>query len=152
MKVDIRPYQDADFSACLKVMESNTPAYFDPSELAEFQEDLQKRATLASDKQWPYFVLQKDSAIAACGGYFISKPGHALLIWGMVSREEHKQGFGRKLLEYRLNAMPSHVRSVELDTTPVSFGFFQKFGFVEYGREKDGYGPGLDKVFARLAR
>lgn len=152
MSWEIRPYTTEDFPGCVDVIKSNTPTFFDPSETEEFQDDLTKRQGQKPEKQWPYFVLLVEGQIKACGGYFLPKPDTAVLIWGMVSEAEHKKGYGSKLLEYRLRQMPPEVKVVELDTTPASFGFFKKFGFVEHGLEKDGYGPGLDKVLARLER
>lgn len=148
----IRAYQPSDLAGCLALVRSNTPMYFDPAEVAEFKDDLQHWAKLPDAKKWPYFVLETCGTIRACGGYFLSNSETATLIWGMVGFNEHRKGLGKHLLNYRLTTLPTSVKYVELDTTPASFGFYQKFGFEQHGFEADGYGPGLDKVLARLTR
>lgn len=148
----IRPFDMKDLDGCQRLMSSNTPRYFAPEESAEFTQDLQQRQRLPESQRWPYFVLVTNQQVRGCGGYAQMKDGTATLIWGMVDSAEHGQGLGRELLRYRLWHMPPSIHSVEIDTTPASFGFYQRFGFVAYQHVPDGYGPGLDKVLARLQR
>ncbi len=39
---------------------------------------------------------------------------------------------------------------VVLDTSQHSRGFFERFGFQQVARHRDGYGPGLDRCEMRL--
>lgn len=70
----------------------------------------------------------------------------------MVSRDDHKSGLGSALITYRLSCLAPCIQFVDLDTTPESFGFFEKHGFEQVGFEKEGYGPGLDKILALKKR
>ncbi len=146
----IREFNENDEAGCLAVMQSNMPTYFADYELAEFQLDLENRARLAKRKCWPYFVLVTNGRIRACGGYEVDRRSNAHLLWGMVDRNEHRSGLGSLLLEHRLRQMRQRqvAKQVLLDTTPASFGFYRKAGFVQTGFEKDGYAPGLDKILA----
>ncbi len=146
----IRDYRKEDLHGCVQVLESNLPDYFAEHERDEFIDDLQSRERLSEDKQWPYFVLATGSRILGCAGYCVDQQYTATLIWGMVTREAHGQGLGQALLNYRVLHMLGKVRKVALDTTPRSFGFYQKQGFVRTGFVENGYGEGLDKILAQL--
>lgn len=148
----IRAVEHQDLIGCQRLIESNTPRYFAVEEQQEFTADLQRRWSQPEGRQWPYFVLVTNQQVRGCGGYAQLKDGTATLIWGMVNRAEHGQGLGRALLSYRLWHMPASIHTVEIDTTPESFGFYQRFGFVKTGYEPNGYGAGLDKILARLHR
>lgn len=148
----IREFNARDLAGCRRVIESNTPVFFTMEETAEFVEDLERRQGMPGHRRWPYFVLVTNQRVRGCGGYAEITPGTATLIWGMVSLSDHRSGLGTALLRYRLRHMPSSIQNVDIDTTPGSFGFYEKHGFVAYDREPDGYGPGLDKILARLSR
>jgi GNAT superfamily N-acetyltransferase len=145
----LRPYRDQDMASCLLNLRSNQPEYFADYEYEEFHDDLNHRQTLAEAKQWPYFVLNCGDQILANGGYFIRSDSFAVLIWGMVRGDLHRQGYGSVLLEYRLKHMAGKVAGIEIDTTPASFPFYQKRGFQWEQTINDGYAPGLDKVIAK---
>jgi hypothetical protein len=144
----IREFKISDLPQCLSLIRTNTPPFFDESEVSEFVDDLTSRENLPLEKRWPYFVLETSGVIRACGGYEIDSKGSAILIWGMVNREEHKKGLGTLLSRYRFQHMSGKAKRIKLDTTPASFGFYRKLGFIQTGYETEGYGPGLDKVLA----
>ena len=66
----------------------------------------------------------------------------------MVDQAHHGDGLGRLLTEHRLQEIirSGDYKEADLSTTPRVAPFFAKFGFVETGREKDGFAPGMDKV------
>jgi len=102
----------------------------------------------------PYFVCATpDRKVVACGGYYTqAEAGLAALTWGMVHRDLHGQGLGRRMLEYRLGeirAIP-RIHTVRARTTQVTETFFRRCGFVASGRRADGFGPGLDLVELEL--
>ena len=146
----IRDYAPDDLAGCLSVMRSNLPVYFAQHEVDGFVIDLQQRALLPEAERWPYFVLATGEKIRACGGYSVNINRVATLVWGMVLKSEHESGLGTALLNYRTMHMKKKAEVVEIDTTPAAFGFYHKFGFEQTAFEKDGYGIGLDKIFARL--
>ncbi len=119
------------------------PRYFDPSEEADF-------AQFLLEESETYFVLIDESELRACGGYAFAESGEAHLAWGMVKPEFHKRGYGSKLLSYRLERLKG--KTVLLDTSQHTFGYFEKFGFKLEKITQDGYGIGLHRYDMRLAK
>ena len=137
----VRPYAVADKDACLALFDSNVPAFFDPTERADF-------ADFLDQPQGHYFCIEQDGKIVGCGGFAREDRGQARFTWGMVDRGHHGDGLGRLLTEHRLQeiARDGSYGEADLSTTPRVAPFFAKFGFVETGFEKDGFAPGMDKV------
>ena len=153
-----RPYHPTDLQACLSIFDGNTPTFFHASERREYERFLEQERHEFADAL-PYFVLESEARIVACGGVSLNwllEPNSsrtAGLTWGMVARDSHGQGWGRKNLEQRLHWLRVHhpeTQAVILDTTPAVQGFFERFGFQALKRIPDGYGPGIDRVDMRL--
>jgi len=144
----VRPYRAEDRSACEILFDSNTPHYFAYEERKDF-------VSFLEELKIPYFVVEDDEgAIVACGGYGAAKedPTVAVLCWGMVLRDVHHRGIGRRLLAERLQriaAEPQFV-SVKIDTSQYSRGFFERFGFMAGRIVPNGFAPGLDLVEMKL--
>lgn len=138
----VRDYVSADRTACLAMFDGNTPAYFDPSERADFETFLDAIA-------FTYLVIEDDVGLAACGGWARrrSDPGVVDLCWGMVRRDLHRTGVGRALLEARLAQIraATGVRAVALQTTQNTEGFFLRYGFVTRQVTPDGFAPGFHR-------
>ena len=68
------------------------------------------------------------------------------LCWGIVRRDLHGLGIGRKLLQARLAVMAGdpRYRRVRLSTVAETTGFFEKLGFRTKRVDRDGHGPGVD--------
>lgn len=145
--MDVRPYRLEDGVACLAVFTSNTPDFFTVEEREEFAKFLRTMTN-------PYFVVEDDGQIVACGGVFVRRDGHtAGLAWGMVQRSKHRHGYGRALLAVRLNWLWQYapeVEAVTIDTSQHSAPFFSRMGFETTGIERDHYVPGLDRHDMRL--
>jgi predicted GNAT family N-acyltransferase len=139
-----RVYQAVDAEACLKLFDSNTPAFFAPSEREEFM------AYLAEAPH--YFVLIDRERLVGCGGLEEIDDGAWALCWGMVDQGLHRQGLGKALLLGRLDwiRQQANASTVHLDTSQFSRGFFERFGFVATSVTANGYGEGLDRVDMRL--
>ncbi|HUA10974.1 MAG TPA: GNAT family N-acetyltransferase [Solirubrobacteraceae bacterium] len=135
-----------DVAACIAVMRSNTPLFFAPQELAEY-EGWMRRSPL------PYIVVTSDEEIVACGGYRIEPATRvAGLTWGMVRRDAQRRGAGTFLLRERLARIrAAGALTLELDTSQRSRAFFERFGFAAFRETADGYAPGLDRIEMRLA-
>ncbi|WP_407572959.1 GNAT family N-acetyltransferase [Deinococcus altitudinis] len=148
MTMTIRPYRTEDETACLNVFMSNTPDFFTVEEQQEFNDFL---CTMTD----PYFVLEEAGRIVACGGVFIRRDGQtAGLAWGMVNRSQHRQGYGRALLDVRLAWLGQHapaVNTVTIDTSQHSAPFFTRMGFEILEVKRDFYATGLDRYDMRLA-
>lgn len=148
----IREYRPEDRQACIAMFRSNLPKYFDPSELADFETwlDGHDQGVLAyqSTSIERYYVVIDNNNILACGGYYLDRDGsRASLCWGMVDGAYHKKGYGRKLLEFRLQEFSSKYPDypIQMDTSQHTFPFFEKLGFVIVKITENGYGQGLHR-------
>ena len=137
----LRPYRAADKQACLSIFDSNTPVYFAPHELADYEKFLDALPSF-------YFVVEDDRGVIACGGYYVKNASDSAgLTWGMVRREAHHKGIGTFLLLARLEELCRNqsARFVRLDTSQHSRGFFERFGFKVVRVVENGYAPGLHR-------
>lgn len=136
----IRPFQQEDLSACVRLFQSNTPEFFSASELPEFQMYLGRYATGS------YWVCEFENNIIGCGGIRVRPDGYGSLCYGMVDTNYHGQGIGAALMNFRLQKFLEYpdVQKIRLDTSQHSYGFFKKFGFSVCTVEPDFYGKGLD--------
>ena len=139
--VDVRPYMLSDKQACLAIFDGNVPDFFDATERDLFVEFLDQ-------PKGHYFCIEQDGRILGCGGFAREDREQARFTWGMVDQAHHGDGLGRLLTEHRLQEIvkAGNYAEADLSTTPRVAPFFAKFGFVETGREKDGFAPGMDKV------
>ena len=112
--MDLRPYQPDDRDACMAMMDR--PGF------DRFLDAL----------SCPYFVMEHDGAIVACGGYQLEvEEKQARLVWGMVGPQWRKMGLGRLLLMYRLREIGkvNGIERVVMETSPEAAPFFEKQGF-----------------------
>ena len=141
--MEIRDYKHGDRAACLEIFDSNLPRFFAPDERSLFV------AFLDTTLPGPFLVMMEEGRIIGCGGY---RPrgdnGEVGLCWGMVHREHHGEGLGRRLLEARIARaeQDGQVRCILLETSQHCEGFFQHMGFETTEVKTDGLGPGLDQV------
>ena len=144
-----RLYAAPDHAACMALFDSNVPRDFAPAERPDFAGFLDG----LPDNPACYLVLCLDGAVVACGGLVLkAHAAEARLSWGRVARDRHRMGLGRQLLQTRLDiarATPG-LDSVAIETTPLSAGFYARFGFGVCGITPDGFGPGLDRWDMRL--
>lgn len=143
--MNIRDYGRQDRDHCLEIMLGNTPDFFAPCEVGEFEEFL-------DDLRYPYYVVEVAEAVVACGGWSVRPDGSASLCWGMVGRSYHRKGIGSYLLHERLRLIREDdtASSVALMTSQHSRPFFERYGFAVAGVEEDGFASGLDAVMMRL--
>jgi [ribosomal protein S18]-alanine N-acetyltransferase len=141
MTPTFRPYQPADRAACLAIFDGNTPPFFDPSERPAFESFLGRQPC-------PFFVLEEDGQVVACGGYGTEKNGDIVLAWGMVQRDLHKHGLGSILLSKRIEKIiqSDPQAHIVIDTSQYSQAFFERQGFRVTGGAENYYGPGLHRV------
>ena len=139
--MEIRSYSVRDRQACLDILRGNTPEYFVPQDHDEF-------CGFLDNLPGPYFVVQQQKELVACGGWAMNSASVAALTWGMVRRNYQRRGIGRDLLRYRLEAIrnSSRARVVRILTVQLVQEFFAQAGFAVVEVEPNGYGVGLDRV------
>ena len=139
----LRRYEPDDFTACMKVFDSNSPKFFAPEERGRFSDFLQDFTSISRS----YFVLTLAESVVACGGLIVDDAGgKASLEWGMVHRDFHKQGLGQLLTQSRLELARTNprIKEVTIDTSQHSRGFYERHGFIVTSVKTDEFGPGLD--------
>jgi ribosomal-protein-alanine N-acetyltransferase len=145
----IRDYTASDRNDCIEIFKTNMPDFFESSELPQFETWLDKEIK----KEHPenlvyYYVLETSGKVIGCGGFYLNpERKQAGMIWGMVSRAYHGNGFGKRLLEFRMQKIKSlgPQAQIMLDTSQYSYPFFEKMGFKLTTITKDFYGKGLDR-------
>jgi len=137
-----RRYASPDRPGCLGVFDSNVPRYFTDRERTDFE-------LFLDALPGPYLVLVDEAgAVVACGGYAIRpEAGVADLCWGMVHGQRHGNGLGRILTELRIEeaAADPSVHTLELNTSQLTTGFYERLGFEITKVTPDAYGPGMDR-------
>ena len=138
----IQKYHSDYFENCVSIFKTNTPHFFDYSE-----QQLFKNYLLKKDIQY-YVLFNDDNRIVASGGYGYNNQTNTVdLTWGMVDRNYHKNGFGRRLTEYRVQKITTEYpeSDILLNTTQNTFKFYEKFGFKITKITKGYYALGLDR-------
>ena len=141
-----RPYDQRDRAECLQLFASNTPTFFLPAELPEFERFLDRLPG-------PYFVLVENGAVIACGGYATGRVDReADICWTIVRRDQHGRGAGGMLIQTCLDgiAARTNCNRVRLETSQHTCAFFSRFGFEAVEITPDGFGPNLDRIEMRM--
>ena len=146
LNLHFRDYALADREGCLDVFDSNIPEFFSESEREDFVDFLQRlpgRYGVVVDS------VDSNERIVGCGGIAasLSDPQGVDLTWGWVHHSLHRQGIGRVLTRERLvwaEQMPA-VTVVYLNTSHLTEGFYETFGFRTIKRIPNGYREGLDR-------
>jgi N-acetylglutamate synthase-like GNAT family acetyltransferase len=127
----VRPFSKQDLDACRNLYELNEPGRFPPGYLQTFTESLESPAQL-------FLVAELHGQIAAVGGLYRTpeSPQGCSLAFGMVHPNLHRRGLGTTLLLARLAvlARPAGVWWAFLSSAGGSATFFERFGFLHYGR------------------
>lgn len=128
-------------SACIDVMRSSIPDFF-------VAEDLHTFVTWLRARSCPFLVCRREEEVVGCGGYSVKlERDVGWLRWGMVRRDLHGEGIGSGLLRERLSRLIDlQVRTVRVDTSQHSQGFFLRHGFKVLATHPDGYWHGHDRV------
>jgi ribosomal protein S18 acetylase RimI-like enzyme len=136
----IRAFQASDKEALIKILKANTPKYFDPNEIDDFEAYIDQRAST-------YLCVEQDGQIIGGAGYYVNNIDLSGRIkWVFFKPEFHKQGLGKLIIEHCIKELESHklVRNLMLTTSQLAYPFFEKFGFKTTQTKKDYWGPGLD--------
>ncbi len=147
----IREYKPSDRKACIEIFKSNVHLYFAPEELTFLEKWLdskdENRVAYTTNTAENFYVVEQNSRVIACGGFYITDLKEAHMTWGMVLNSFHKKGIGKKFFLYRAEEIKQLYPNVpiHLDTSQHTFGFFEKLGFEITKITKDGYGKDLDR-------
>ncbi len=142
MQPRITPYKEAHWPEIRRIFLSNTPKYFDPGELQDLRDYLDRQAD-------SYFVLTLKEQIVGSGGYCLSGPGLGRLTWDFLDPAFKGQGLGSILIEHCLQCMTpeSGIEKVEVYTSQLAYRFYERFGFELIRKEKDYWTKNLDLYY-----
>jgi ribosomal-protein-alanine N-acetyltransferase len=147
----IREYKATDRKACIDIFKSNMPLYFAANEFSLLENwlDSKDKGEIAYKNNIAehFYVVEQDSKVVACGGFYITDQHNANMAWGMVNSALHRKGIGKEFLSYRIEEI-KHLYpglSISLDTSQHTYSFFVKMCFVVIKIKKDGYGKDLDR-------
>ena len=143
MSMILRKYTAEDFDACIALFKSNIPEFFSPEELDEY------RKYLKAHDGGHLVIESPEGQLLATGGYYL-RDGVGRLSNGLVAKDRHGEGIGRVLIEARLKALKEICKTIQIDTSQKTEGFYAKLGFKTTNREKNGFGSGLDSVSMEL--
>ena len=141
----IRPYLEADKTALIEILRSNTPDYFALEEEHDFNEYLDNAIE-------SYFVAELDGKIVGCAGInYSTDKSIGILSWGMVHSDFHGRKIGKALLDYRISYLKSipEVTKISVRTSQLVYKFFEKNGFQLLEIKNDYWAKGLDMYHMR---
>lgn len=142
----IRKYKATDSQQLIKLFELNTPAYFDPSEQAEFEDFLQ------SDPA-NYFVVEESDKILGCGGFDVLENGSlGRLAWDFLHPDAQGKGYGSQLINHCLEELKSigTIKTIDVRTSQFAYTFYARFGFELIEIEDDYWAKGFDLYYMKL--
>ena len=136
----IRPYKPADKGQLLEIFKSNTPKYFDPKEVRDFENYLKQNGST-------YLTIERDNTIVGGTGYYVNeKDNSGSITWVFFNPSYTGKGLGRQSVEHCLAQLRKdrRVEKLVVTTSQHAYRFFEKFGYSLIGTEKDYWGEGLD--------
>lgn len=136
----IRPYVSTDREALINIFKLNTPEFFDPKEIADFEAYLDEFADT-------YFTTELEGKIVGGTGYCYSENntvGH--VTWILFHPNTKGMGLGKKAVEHCFEHFKSNLdlKKIEVTTSQLAYRFFEKLGFTLLRTQKDYWGKGLD--------
>lgn len=136
----IRPFKTTDRETLLEIFKMNTPQYFDPGEIRDFEAYL-------DDNGDTYLTIEHQNKVVGGTGYQITDQATiGRITWIFFHPDSAGLGLGRQSMEHCLSLfrrVPT-LQKLVVTTSQLAFGFFEKFGLVLVKTEKDYWGQGLD--------
>ncbi|MCX6186597.1 MAG: GNAT family N-acetyltransferase [Bacteroidetes bacterium] len=133
MEIRIREFEIQDKEACLIAFDSNVPLFFTKNEVNDFSHFLDTFQNKPIANKTYFYAVILENEVIGCGGFGDKENvGIVSLAWGLIHKDFHNKGFGEQLLKYRLERIERiySMKSVFVDTTQHTYGFFEKYGFV----------------------
>lgn len=140
----IRAYNQEDFEQLIRLIQHNTPPFFDASEEILFRNYLKSVPN--------YYVIEQNQSIIAGGGFELDDKHTASLSWGMICPNWQRKGVGTELTQFRITEIKKNpdIQKVCIKTSQLAWEFYQKMGFTLLQTEIDFWAKGLDLYVMEL--
>lgn len=141
-----RPYSSGDRADCLRLFDSNCPAYFAPNERADY-------AAFMTDVAGEYQVCLLGGQVVGAYGVLPEARTGLALRWILIAPEYQGQGVGSAIMQRVIAAVRATGPSARLSigASHLSAPFFSRFGARELARTPHGWGPDMHRVDMELA-
>ena len=136
----IRSYSPEDRKTLIEIFKLNTPQYFDPKEVTDFEEYLDENSDT-------YLTIEDQNSIVGGTGYQITGNNTiGRITWIFFHPNQAGQGLGKQSVEHCLSILNANknLEKLIVTTSQLAYKFFGKFGFKLISTEKDYWGKGLD--------
>jgi len=136
----IRPYKISDKKQLVEIFTLNTPKYFAPEEINDFEDYLEQQGET-------YLTVEHQNEIVGGIGYYVKQSDKSgRITWIFFHPNASGHGLGTKAVEHCLNILilNSKVEKLVVTTSQLAYKFFEKFGYNLIETEKDHWGKGLD--------
>ena len=140
-----RPYAPSDCAACLRLFDSNAPAFFAPKERTDYERFLDLNPAF-------YRVCLQDGHVVGAFG-LDAAPGsrRGRLRWILTAAAARGTGLGAFMMNAVLDeALSAGLGVIDIAASQKSAPFFARYGAVEGPRTAHGWGPGLDRIDLEL--
>jgi GNAT superfamily N-acetyltransferase len=130
----------------LSVFQKNIPQFFAPAE----KDDLIQY--LKNEKE-DYFLMEADDQLLGCGGInYFPNENTARVAWDFFDPVHQGRGYGRHLLEFRINYIRKHnaFDKIQVRTSQLAYLFYEKAGFKLNYVKGNYWAEGLHLYFMEL--
>lgn len=136
----IRPFKISDKKQLVDIFTLNTPKYFAPEEVQDFE------AYLAQQGDTYFTVEHQNEIVGGVGCYVKESDKSGRITWIFFHPNSSGNGLGTKAVTHCLNMLKLNPRVEKLvvTTSQLAYKFFGKFGYKLIKTEKDYWGKGLD--------
>lgn len=144
--MNIRKYKTINKQQVIKLLELNTPTYFDPSEEKELEYYLENQIE-------DYFVVEIDDQLIGAGGInYELEENRAIISWDVVHPDFQGRGVGSALTKHRLAILAANqkVEEIIVRTAQMTNKFYEKMGFQLIEVVKDYWAKDYDLYLMKL--
>lgn len=142
--IQVRPYQNQDQEALLKIIALNIPDFFAEEEKDDFK-------TYLEQHREDYFVVTDNAEIVGGGGvnYLDTE---VRISWDLIHPDAHGKGLGSRLVQHRLQHIKQKLQApkIVVRTSQLAFKFYSKFGFKVQEIVPDFWSKGYDLYYMVL--
>jgi GNAT superfamily N-acetyltransferase len=140
----LRPYTDADETACLALFDLNTPAFFAPNERDDY-------AAFLRPQPAQYRVCVEGAQLLGAFGVFRRDAEQGGLHWILIDPRRQGEGLGSWMMsDVMRQCRELRLKCLHIAASQKSAPFFARFGARRVRETPDGWGPGMHRIDMEL--